>query len=440
VRQQLIAAELPLALGYLFPEIRALRGLRKPARAAFSEALIELTDGQGLPHARLLPVLGPLFACWTRARWLGAHLKRGPWSRKAEYQYQWLVRNAIRLADREGRFLLTRDDPSSPAWSIALFKTALQLAGDTSDCAAAAAALPRNAVPQRVPFSADDRPDPSLNSDWSGIAVLAGGWRKDDIRLAIAYAEDPLRIELAVGGERMLVGQWLAETSCDGERVGVVGEWDRLCWECDKRFDFLELGIELTHGLRLERQILLGRQDAVLYLADVIVATDRSPRRLQHTLKLPLDDHDSWRPELETRDGLLIGHRARVAVLPLALREWRSDPRGGELIEDLGHIALSQETDCRALCCALLLDLDRKRAKKERTWRQLTIGESLEEVPRDAAVGFRAQSGHDQWLFYRSLGPAGNRSVLGQNIAGEFSAGPFLASGKYKEWIEIEAV
>jgi hypothetical protein len=440
VRQQLIAGELPLALGYLFPEIRAIRELRKGARAAFTEALIELTDGQGLPHARLLPVLGPLFACWTRARWLGSNLGRGPWSRKAEFQYQWLVRHALRLADEEGRFLLTPGDPSSPAWSPKLFATALELAGDSGDCAAAATALPRGAVPKRLRFKACDLPDPSLNSDWSGIAVLAGGWSQDDVRVAVAYADDPVRIELAVDGERMLFGPWLSETTCDGESVRVAGEWERLCWESGKRFDFLELGIELSHGLRLERQILLGRADAVLYLADIVVASDRTPRRLQHSIKLPLDDHDAWRPELETRDGLLLGHRARVAVLPLALREWRADPRSGELVDGGGHLTLTQEAHGRALCCPLFLDLNRKRVKKERTWRQLTIGESLEIVPHDAAVGFRAQSGPDQWIVYRSLGPAGNRTVLGQNIAGEFSAGPFLASGKYKEWIEIEAV
>ena len=49
----------------------------------------------------------------------------------------------------------------------------------------------------------------------------------------------------------------------------------------------------------------------------------------------------------------------------------------------------------------------------------------LQVVPRDVAVGFRAQSGDDQWLVYRSLGPAGNRAVLGQNISSEFYAGRF---------------
>jgi hypothetical protein len=64
----------------------------------------------------------------------------------------------------------------------------------------------------------------------------------------------------------------------------------------------------------------------------------------------------------------------------------------------------------------------------------------MEIVPNDVAVGYRAQFGDDQWLFYRSLGPLGNRTLLGHNIAGEFCAGRFLDTGKFKEWIEIEPV
>jgi hypothetical protein len=87
-----------------------------------------------------------------------------------------------------------------------------------------------------------------------------------------------------------------------------------------------------------------------------------------------------------------------------------------------------------------MFDLKHKRSQKERTWRQLTVAEMLETMPHDKAVGFRAQSGRKQWLLYRSLGPAGNRTVLGQNIAGEFYAGRLKSSGKVAEWIEIEPV
>jgi hypothetical protein len=439
LRQQLLAGELPLALGNLFPELQAIRALRDAARAALSEAIIELTDGQGLPDVRLFPVLGPLFACWTRTRWIGSRLKRGPWSRKAELQYQWLVRHAIRLADKDGRFLLTPPEPVQ-AWNKKLFKTAIQLAGDEGDRAAAAAALPRGVLPKKNKLDASERPDPSLNSDWAGVTIMAGGWSQADPRLAVAFANNPMTIELSVAGRPLIRGPWIVETSCDGDPVHITGEWEQLCWESDKRFDLLELGLELSHGLRLERQLLFGRQDRILYLADMIISSDRAAHSIRHAVALPLVENTLWRPETETRDGMLCCQGARAAVLPLALHEWRCDPRGGTLENHDGRLVLTQETSGAALCCPLLLDLNPIRAKASRTWRQLTVGENLEVVPRDVAASFRVQSGDDQWLFYRSLGPVGNRTFLGQNTAGEFSAGRFFSTGEYKEWIEIDAV
>ncbi len=78
LRHQLLAGELPFVLAYLFPEVRAMRALRNSARESLSEAIVALTDGRGTPDARLLPVLGPLFACWTRVRSLGPPSKSPP--------------------------------------------------------------------------------------------------------------------------------------------------------------------------------------------------------------------------------------------------------------------------------------------------------------------------------------------------------------------------
>ena len=102
------------------------------------------------------------------------------------------------------------------------------------------------------------------------------------------------------------------------------------------------------------------------------------------------------------------------------------------------NTSIQYRSSGRAMCCPLFFDFDAKRAKCERTWRQITVAEALEVLPRDAAVGFRAQSDRAQWLVYRSLGPPGNRTVLGQNIAGEFCSGRFRSSGRFDDWIEIE--
>jgi hypothetical protein len=439
VRNQLLSGELPLALGYLFPELRAHHALRDDARAALSESLVELTDGQGLPHARLLPVFGPLFACWTRVRQIGQHLKRGAWSRAADVQYEWIVRNAIRLADRAGAFVLSRS-PDCSTWCKGLFRTALDLAGDRGDYAAAQIALPREAFKKSKATEKKYVPEPSLNSDWSSITTMSDGWSQRDARLALSYGDASPVIELSVDGDRIFDGAWQSQTFCDGATVESIGEWEQLCWESGKRFDFLELGLSLTSGLRLERQILFGREDRVLYFADIVFDVDRQPRSLQHTFSFPLANSIMWKPETESRDGILAGVRARAAVMPLALREWRADPRGGSLTEHEGRLSLTQQAKGRAICCSMFIDLARKRSAKERTWRQLTIGDTLEVVPSDVAVGYRIQSGSDQWLVYRSLGQPGNRTLLGHNVAGEFCAGRFSSAGKFKEWIEIEAV
>jgi hypothetical protein len=446
LRQQLLAGELPLVLGYLFPEVQSLRELRDSAREALSEALVEWTDGQGLPHGRLLPVLGPLWASWTRCRWMGQRLKRGCWSREAEIQYQWLVRHAIRLTGVDGRFMLLGPDSiaatgnSSPAeWSRGLYATALDLVGDRADCAAAAAILPRRVVLRKIRAEKRDLPDVSLESEWSGLAVLATDWKRSAVRLAVSYAEEPMRIELSAGREQMLSGLWNCATTCDGEPVQFEGEWSQACWQSVGKCDYLELCAELSHALRLERQLILSRADRVVYLADVIISAEDTPRRLVHTIEFPLGPRAHWQPEEETRDGVLASGKQRSAVVPLALTEWHCDPRGGRLQAACGKLTLTQETHGRALYCPLFFDLDRRRTKKERTWRQLTVAEALIVVPRDVAVGYRAQIGRAQWLFYRSLAPAGNRTLLGQNIAGEFYAGRFRASGKLDEWIEIEA-
>jgi len=440
LRNQLLGGELPLALSYLFPELYSYRELRSSARDVLTEALVELTDGKGLPHARLLPVLGPLFATWTRSRWLGSRMKQGCWSRAADTQYRWLVRQALRLTDGQGRLMLLENEPADTLDLSPLFAMAFALVDDQTDFAIGAEILPSNSLGAGTSRSKQKLPKPSHDSEWSGVAILARDWAKSSPRLAVTYADEQMRLDVLVSGQRLLAGTINSQTSCDGQAIHPIGTWEELCWHADKHCAYLELGIDLSEGLRLERQILLPRtNDQVMYIADAVSSNGTSPRRLQHSLRLPIGPNIMWQPEVETRDGVLVGKKFRAAVLPLALGEWRVDPRGGSLSEEAGRLALTQEWTGRALYCPLLIDFDTKRTKRERTWRQLTVAESLSIVPRDLAVAFRAQSGKDQWLVYRSLGPSGNRTFMGQNISGEFCAGRFPKSGEIDEWIEVEA-
>ena len=82
--------------------MRPVAALLAEARWSLSAGLIELLDGQGLPHAEHLDQIRPLLACWTRCRALGRRWKRGCWTAKAEKQYGRLVLSALRLARRDG--------------------------------------------------------------------------------------------------------------------------------------------------------------------------------------------------------------------------------------------------------------------------------------------------------------------------------------------------
>src|SRR4051794_4390193 len=331
VRQQLLAGELPFVLSYLFPELESTRALRDDARAALSEALLERTDGRGLPDARLLTVFGPLFACWTRSRWLGSRIKGGAWSRDAETQYRWLVRQAIRLADKSGRFVLTAND-SDDAWNPKLFRHALLLAADRADLAAAKHALPRR-VTRGFKISESRLPEASLNSDWSGITIMSNGWSKSDLRLSVSYAANPMTIEVSANGKRLLCGQWRTETWCDAKPVEATSNWEQLCYESGKRSEFLELGLRLSDGLRIERQIVFGREDRVIYLADVVASSDNVPRDIRHVIHFPLAPGAEWRAETENSAGLVLNSKKHAALFPLPPREARNNLPRGILLE-----------------------------------------------------------------------------------------------------------
>jgi hypothetical protein len=248
-----------------------------------------------------------------------------------------------------------------------------------------------------------------------------------------------MQIEIAVGRDVVCRGAWEFELVCDGKPVGFDDDWDEQCWQTDDDCDFLELALEMDNGLRLERQLLLGREDTVLYLADYVLSDDDRAREFEYRLHLPLVENVQFEAETGTRDGLLVADKPLAAVFPPALAEWRTDSRGGELTSDGKRLTVTRRHQGQRFCCPLFFDFKPRRLTKERTWRQLTVAEQLEVQSTDVAIGFRMQSGNDQWLIYRSLAPAANRTVIGQNISSEFFAGRFLPTGEVDELIEIES-
>lgn len=436
---QLLCGELALTLAYLFPEIAPCRKLAREGRRVVSAGLVDLLDGQGFPHAEHFSLMRPLLACWTRCVALGDRMEKDSLTAAARLQYEWLVRQSLRLVRHDGTQVF-----SDVTWSDeALFREALRHGGDEGDYRLAAVVLPRGtgiggtAIGNAEPADASALPDPALHSPWAAAAVLRPGWSRSGERLTVLYPRQSVQVELSCKRDVLLSGLWEWEIRHDGRPVEPSSDWEEVCWFSDDDVDYLELEIELTEGLRIQRQLVMAREDHFLLLADAVLG--RKPGRLEYRGRLPLRPEISWEAADETREGFLVGHNKRRAlVLPLALPEWRVDRRVGELERTERGLELCQSSEGCSLYAPLFFDLDPRRIRRPLTWRQLTVAESLEIQPDDVAVGYRVMVGKAQWLIYRSLARRANRTLLGHNLSTEALVGRFTRTGEVEPLVEIE--
>jgi hypothetical protein len=430
----LVGGELPWTLSYLFPELRSCRRLAEAAEATLSQGLIDLLDGEGLPSAKRLSLMRPLLALWTRCGLLARAAKQACFAGDAAEQYSWLVQQAILFSRPDGGQLLTAG--AEGAWSEDLFAAALALSGDRQDEALARTVLP---LPAKKGAGAPRKklPQPAFHSEWSEVALLRPEATRESPRLAISYDGSTLLAELTNRNAVIFSGAWSAEIEVDGGKLAPRGEWEEVCWTSDVDVDYLELELPLTAGWRIQRQMVLARKDEFLFVADAVLGP--SVGTIDYRCTAPLASGVTFAGEAETREGTLGRARQLAVVLPLALPEWRSDRHPGSLEATPGGITLTMKSEGRAMLAPLFFDLSQRRFRKPRTWRRLTVAERLVIQPSDVAVGYRVQVGAEQWLFYRSLAPSANRTVLGQNYANEFIAGRFTAKGIAEELVSITA-
>lgn len=266
-------------------------------------------------------------------------------------------------------------------------------------------------------------------------ALLRADRGKSNLETAVAFDRPALTLSLKKRGALLLDGDCAPRIAVDG-RSYRVSEWEEVCWISDDDADYLELDGPLKSGWSVQRQILLAREDQFLLLADAVLAPGGS--RIDYRCELPLAAGASYTPQRETWEGWLSAGRAIARVMPLALPEWRAAPGDGALDEHDGRLTLRHARSGCRLFAPLFFDLHPRREKQEATWRRLTVGRMLSIEPPDVAVGFRAQVGASQWLFYRSLAPEDNRTVLGQNLTTEFLAARFSTSGDIDRLVEVE--
>lgn len=433
---QILAGEAALTLGGTLPELAACRSLVAPARKALSQGIKEVLDGQGMPHADWLPLFRPLAACWTRAILLGRALDVQPFPANVQDQFSWMVRNLIRTSRHDGRQVFTSG--SAGAWNAALLRAAMQRGGDADDRKMAAVALP-DSVPSAGKSRREDPllPLAGYESEWASAAILRPEWSRKTPWLAITYPGDSVRTELNCGGDTLWSGLWDWEVCVDGRPVEPIGDWEQLLWVSDSGIDYLEIQIDLEGGTSIQRHAVLAREDRFLMLADAVLGPP-GVQRIDYTGRLPLLPDVAFEPAEESTEGHLAGRKRRAGVFPLALPEWRVACRNGQLVQEEGKLVLRQTGQGSRLFAPLWFDLDRTRLDRPFTWRPLTVAEDRRIVASHEAVAYRVQSGEQQWTVYRSLGPRGNRTFLGHNLATSMIVARFSRQGETEALIEVE--
>jgi len=293
----------------------------------------------------------------------------------------------------------------------------------------------------------------SLFDEQAGVAVLRSGWKRGAVRVLVSFQAEVPHLEIQAGTSSVVAGPWELALERGGEPLSLTSSWSRSWWEADDDAVYFEISADVAGGWRIDRSVLLLREEQVVLLGDALVRPDAgykdqpqelaSPLTLQSTVTVPATL--ALEPCAETREVYGVDLKPRMLALPLGLGEWRQRDDQGSLESTGQHLALRQTAQVSRLYAPLWIDLNARRLKRLRerpaeeqvTWRQLTVADTREILSADQAAGFRVQAGLEQWLVYRSLDEARNRSVLGCNLSCEFLAGRLLEDGEVDRAIEV---
>ena len=419
--------EIPLALSYRLSMLPAAKQLRKMARARFEALLDAFLDGEGTPQARHLGDVQILLASCVRSLRLDAEMK-GRVSKAGQTQFDWLTRQTIRWSRPNGSPMLSGCDDSP--YFDELIKAALTVTEDESDAAA-------NKSLRGKRLSADERdvvPATSEHSEWSEVATMRASWEPRSPWFSIRYNDGDCCLELGTAGRTILTGNCTTKVTVDGKTLEPTDEWYDVCWESDKDVDYLELECKLEGDWKIQRQILLARDDLFLFYADAVLGPVHGHLQYQHTF--PLADQIVLEQSEENTEATIQSDRRLGQILPLAFSEWKS-AQGKDRFR-LDPFRLEREVVGSAVYAPVFINLDPSRCNRALTWRQLTVAENLLSVSKDTAVAYRVQIGKEQWVFYRSLAKPGNRTFLGLNLLSDFYAARFHNDGETHLLIHVE--
>lgn len=279
-------------------------------------------------------------------------------------------------------------------------------------------------------------PEAFCHSELGGTAILLPEWDVRRGRVQLDYSQSEVRLQLDAGKMTAIDGNWEVLIQVDGQEQAAAGPWTSLCEYTDDDVHYLELEQRWTGDIRVQRHLLLIRDDRCVMISDAVIRdADQPPATIGYMSRIKLAEGVTTASEPETTEVWLqdaSGERRGLA-LSLQSNEWRVGPSRAKMdVTPDGYLRLEVRSDKKnshggSVFAPLWFDFQQRRFKRPRTWRQLTVAEELRIVDPDEAVAFRIQQGSEQWILYRMLRGDRTRTFLGKHLLADLYCARFHA-------------
>ncbi|MEM8913375.1 MAG: hypothetical protein AAGC97_16535 [Planctomycetota bacterium] len=302
------------------------------------------------------------------------------------------------------------------------------------------------------------------------LAIMLPEWDVRRGRIFIDYSRDDMVVEIMGGRCMAFRGPMQTMVEVDGTAYFPSGPWESTCEFTDDDVHYIEFeqvhapdnpldtGSRDDQQVTLQRQFMVVRDDRAVMIADSIMrGSDGTHPEIRTVMRLPVDPSMQTSENSETRE-VFLGEttsprstkqhgksRLRAMMIPLAANEWRVGTTVSRLSVTEDRIASLAATGKSQVFNPLWIDFQSRRFTRKRTWRQLTVCETLRLVPPDEAVAFRVQVGSEHWVVYRSMRPSGAggfipRSFMGKHLLADFFAARFHpGDGGMEELVTVDA-
>ncbi|QDS92007.1 hypothetical protein FF011L_07430 [Roseimaritima multifibrata] len=439
IAQLVLGGELGLVLAWRLPFVPACKSLVEPAKESIlgwfdcdEQSLDAALEDAGI--ATRLVLASGLRVIGLMEKVARRKLKKEPLNTLWELA-TWVA--ALTHPDGTAAFsFASKDSIACDVQAGGLLETAAKKLDESALLPAVQASLGQTKSRGRLAWQVS-LPEPTLNSEEARLAAMLPEWDVRRGRLHVSYRDEAFRLQVHAGHPMLIDGEWEVEIKRDGAPVTAQGPWVEICHYTDDDVHYLELEQAWSGGVTLQRQLMVVRDDRCLYLADAVLTSEGSsqdkPAQLEYTSRWKIASEIQMEPEEDTWEILMKDSKLRAIAMPLGLPEWRVGPQNGTFdVNADGNLEL-QMRGIQNLYAAIWFDFERKRFTKPRTWRQLTVAESLRIVAPHEAQAMRVQVGNDQWMLYRSLRGRISRTALGKNLVADFYCGRFNPEDGYIE-------